>query len=58
MTSTRGGGILLGVLFLAQGATASFGAFASPSPPLVLTGGVVALIVGAFYLNSAIRCVR
>lgn len=55
MTSTRGSGILLSVLFFVQGIAASFGAFASPSPSLALTGGVVALIVAAFYLNSAIR---
>ncbi|KJQ55603.1 hypothetical protein [Microbacterium sp. SA39] len=55
MTSSRGSGILLSVLFLVQGITASFGAFASPSPTLAVTGSVVALITAVFYLNSAIR---
>ncbi|WP_223623993.1 hypothetical protein [Microbacterium sp. EST19A] len=55
MTSTRGSGILLSVLFFVQGIAASVGAFASPSPSLAVTGGVVALIVAVFYLNSAIR---
>lgn len=55
MTSTRGSGILLSVLFFAQGTTASIGAFASPSPPLAVTGGVVALIIAVLYLNSSIR---
>lgn len=55
MTSSRGSGILLSVLFFVQGITASFGAFASPSPTLAVSGGVVALIVAVFYLNSAIR---
>lgn len=55
MTSTRGSGILLSVLFFIQGVAASLGAFASPNPPLALIGGAVALIVAVFYLNSAIR---
>ncbi|MGO2643132.1 hypothetical protein [Brevibacterium aurantiacum] len=55
MTSTRGSGILLSVLFLIQGIAASVGAFASPNPPLAITGGVVALVVAALYLNSAVR---
>lgn len=55
MTSTRGSGILLSVLFFVQGATASIGAFASPSPPLAVTGGAVALIIAILYLNSAVR---
>ncbi|MGZ0711336.1 hypothetical protein ACWPKO_23715 (plasmid) [Coraliomargarita sp. W4R53] len=55
MTSTRGSGIVLSALFFIQGVAASFGAFASPNPPYALIGGVVALIVGALYLNSALR---
>lgn len=55
MTSTRGGGALLGALFFIQGVTASLGSFASPNPPLAVIGGVLALIVSALYLNSAIR---
>lgn len=55
MTSTRGSAVLLSVLFFIQGVTASFGAFASPSPPLTVTGGVVAVMLAVLYLNSAIR---
>lgn len=55
MTSTRGSGILLSVLFFIQGITTSVGVFASPTPVLALIGGVVGLILAAFYLNSALR---
>lgn len=47
-TSSRGSGILLSALFFVQGITASFGAFASPSLTLAVTGGVVALILAGF----------
>lgn len=55
MTSTRATGILLSAMFFIQGVTASIGAFASPNPPFAFIGGAVALIVAAFYLNSAVR---
>ncbi len=55
MTSTRGSGILLSVLFFIQGVITAFGAFTSPHPPFAVTGGLIALIVAALYLNSAIR---
>lgn len=55
MTNSRGSGILLGVVFLTQSIAASVGAFASPNPPLALTGSGVALVVAALYVNSAVR---
>ncbi|MGO4490192.1 hypothetical protein [Microbacterium sp. 2RAF4] len=55
MTSTRGSALLLSAFFLIQGVAASFGAFGVPDPTLVLIGGVVALVIGAFYLHSALR---
>lgn len=45
-------------MFFIQGITAAIGASVSPDPPLAVTGGVVALIVAAMYLNSAIRAQR
>lgn len=55
MTSTRGSSNLLSVLFFIQGVSVSLGALASPKPLFAVIGGVVALLVAAFYLNSAIR---
>ncbi len=55
MTSTRGGGILLAVLFFIQGVTTSVGVFTVSNPPLALVGALVALTLSAFSLNSVIR---
>ncbi|MGM1017861.1 MAG: hypothetical protein ACQEW8_10025 [Actinomycetota bacterium] len=55
MTSTRGSGILLSVLFFVHSVTTSFGAAESANPALALIGGSLALLVAALYLNSAIR---
>lgn len=55
MTNTRAVSVLLCTYFVLQGAYVSFAAPRAPSPPLVIAGGVVFLIVAALYLNSAIR---
>lgn len=55
MTSTRGSGILLCVLFFMQSVITTSGAVASSNPALAIIGGSLALLVAAFCLNSAIR---
>ncbi|MBN6191218.1 hypothetical protein JQN58_30590 [Aneurinibacillus sp. BA2021] len=55
MTNAKNSSIVLSLLFLAQGAYASFAAFQSPNPPLVLVGGVALTVVAVLYLNSAVR---
>ena len=55
MTGGRGSGVLLSALFFFQGIVTCCGATASSNPPFALIGGAVALVVAAFFLNSAIR---
>ncbi|WP_288871233.1 hypothetical protein [uncultured Microbacterium sp.] len=55
MTTSRRNSIVLGILFALQGISAVATASDSPSPAVVIAGGVVLLAVAALYANSAIR---
>ena len=55
MTTSRRNSIVLGILFALQGASSAATASDSPSPAVVIAGGVVLLAVAGLYTNSAIR---
>lgn len=55
MTSTRGGGLLLALVFFISAVSALVGVTTSPDPQLSIVGGVVALVIAAFFVNSALR---